>query len=126
LIGVGFVLIACPQTVGDGVRSHEMTAIRTLVSLNTAQSQYFSTYGRYASSLAEMASPADLIPASLSRGVQSGYRFTMVGWPQGYVINAEPEVFNTTGRRSFSTDQSGVIREHIGNEPASVNDPEIK
>ncbi len=113
-----------------------MAAIRTLVSLNTAQSQYFSTYGRYASSLAELAPPpggatptasaADLIPTSLALGVKSGYEFTVVGSAQGYTLNAEPEVVNVTGKRWFFSDQSGVIREHIGNEPASVNDPEIK
>ena len=103
-----------------------MAAIRTLVNLNTAQTQYFSTYGHYASSLAELASPADLIPASLATGVNSGYRFTVVGSPQSYAVNAEPQVFKTTGQRSFFTDQSAVIREHTGNEPASVNDPEIK
>ena len=103
--------------------------------LNVAQTQYVSTYGRYATSLAELgppasgattASAADLIPTSLVAGVRSGYKFTMVGSPQGYAVNAEPQVFNTTGKRSFFTDQSGVIREHAGKGPASVSDPEIK
>jgi len=113
-----------------------MAAIRTLVSLNIAQTQYFSTYGRHATSLAELgpppgggtatASAADLIPTDLALGLRSGYKFTVAGSPQGYVVNAEPQIFNTTGRRSFFTDQSGVIREHTGMRPASVNDPEIK
>jgi len=104
--------------------------------LNTAQTQYVSTYGRYATSLAELgpaaggatatASAADLIPTSLASGVKSGYKFAVVGSPQGYTVNAEPEVFHTTGTRSFFTDQSGVIREHAGKGPASVSDPEIK
>lgn len=104
--------------------------------LNVAQTQYVSTYGRYATSLAELgppaegatatASAADLIPTSLVAGVRSGYKLTMVGSPQGYTVNAEPQVFNTTGKRSFFTDQSGMIREHAGKGPASVGDPEIK
>ena len=137
LIGATLLLFDCSvQTVGDGVRGQEMAAIRTLATLNTAQTQYFSTYGRYATSLAELAPPpggasptasaADLIPTSLVLGVKSGYKFTMVGSPQGYAVNAEPQVFNATGKRSFFTNQSTVIREHTGNEPASVTDPEIK
>ena len=140
LIVIAIILIiaaiAMPKLTSARMFAYEMAAIRTLVTLNTAQTQYFSTYGRYATSLAEMgpppgganatASAADLITTDLALGMKSGYKFTMVGSPQGYGVNAEPQVFNTTGKRSFFTDQSTVIREHIGNEPASVNDPEIK
>jgi hypothetical protein len=72
------------------------------------------------------ASAADLITTDLALGNKSGYKFSMVGNPQGYAVNAEPQVYNTTGKRTFFTDQSTVIREHTGNEPATVNDPEIK
>ena len=137
LIGATLLLFDCSvQTVGDGVHGQEMAAIRTLATLNTAQTQYFSTYGRYATSLTELGPPAgggatspssaDLITTDLAAGMKSGYKFSMVGSPQGYGVNAEPQVYNTTGKRSFFTDQSTVIREHQGNEPATVNDPEIK
>jgi type IV pilus assembly protein PilA len=140
LIVIAIILIiaaiAMPKLTSARMYAYEMAAIRTLVTLNTAQTQYFSTYGRYATSLAEMGPPpggatataaaGDLITTDLAAGMKSGYKFTMVGSPQGYAVNAEPQVFNTTGKRSFFTDQSTVIREHTGNEPASVNDPEIK
>lgn len=140
LIVIAIILIiaaiAMPKLTSARMFAYEMAAIRTLVTINTAQTQYFSTYGRYATSLAEMgpppggatatASAADLVTTDLALGMKSGYKFTMVGSPQGYGVNAEPQVFNTTGKRSFFTDQSTVIREHTGNEPASVNDPEIK
>jgi type IV pilus assembly protein PilA len=140
LIVIAIILIiaaiAMPKLTSARMFAYEMAAIRTLVTLNTAQTQYFSTYGRYATTLAEMGPPpggatatasgADLITSDLALGMKSGYKFSMVGSPQGYAVNAEPQVFNTTGKRSFFTDQSTVIREHIGNEPASVNDPEIK
>lgn len=114
-----------------------MGAIRTLSTINTAQVQYQAAYGRYATTLAELGPPlgggaasaaaADLIPADLAhQGIRRGYLFTLTGSPQGYTANANPQVFHTTGTRSFFVDQSGVIREHAGNEPASAHDPEIK
>ncbi len=140
LIVIAIILIiaaiAMPKLTSARKYAYEMAAIRTLVTIHTAQTQYFSTYGRYATNLAELgpppgggnpsASAADLISADLAAGNKSGYKFTMVGSPQGYTINADPQVYNTTGNRSFFTDQSTVIREHLGNEPATGNDPEIK
>ena len=140
LIVIAIILIiaaiAMPKLTSARKYAYEMAAIRTLVTLHTAQTQYFSTYGRYATNLGELgpppgggnptASASDLISGDLAAGNKSGYKFNMVGSPQGYTINADPQVFNTTGTRSFFTDQSTVIREHIGNEPATVNDPEIK
>ena len=140
LIVIAIILIiagiAMPKLTSARMYAYEMAAIRTLHTINTAQTQYFSTYGRYATSLTEMgppaggavttASAADLITTDLALGNKSGYKFSMVGNPQGYAVNAEPQVYNTTGKRTFFTDQSTVIREHTGNEPATVNDPEIK
>ena len=59
-------------------------------------------------------------------GLKSGYVFTMVGTPSGYTINADPQVYEVTGSRSFYTDHSNLIRQHVGNESASANDSEIK
>jgi prepilin-type N-terminal cleavage/methylation domain-containing protein len=140
LIVIAIILIiaaiAMPKLTSARMYAYEMAAIRTLVTINTAQTQYFSTYGRYATSLAELGPPpsgtqtsaaaADLISEDLAKGLKSGYKFSMVGSPQGYAVNADPQVYNTTGKRSFFTDQSTVLREHLGNEPATVNDPEIK
>ncbi len=140
LIVIAIILIiaaiAMPKLTSARMFAYEMAAIRTLHTVNTAQTQYFSTYGRYAASLPEMGPPAggaaptaasaDLITQDLAQGNKSGFKFAMVGSPQGYTVNAEPQVFNTTGKRTFLTDQSTVIREHLGSEPATINDPEIK
>ncbi len=125
-----------PKHSKDRAFAYEMSAIRGLHAINTAQTQYRAAYHRYATTLPELgpptadgissASAADLIPGDLAHGTKSGYNFTMVGSPQRYAVNANPQVYKTTGSRSFFTDQSTVIREHLGNEPASVNDPEIK
>ena len=139
LIVIAIILIiaaiAVPRLTRARMTAYEMAAIRTLHTINTAQVQYFSTYSRFASTLNELgptggqgsvsASAADLIPGDLANGLSSGYAFTMVGTPSGYTVNADPQVFDVTGSRSFYTDHSNVIREHVGNEPAGANDPEI-
>ena len=140
LIVIAIILIiaaiAMPKLTSARMFAYEMAGIRTLATINTAQAQYFSTYGRYAANLTELGPPAnggatsaasaDLITGDLALGMKSGYKFEMVGTPQGYSVYAEPQVFNTTGKRTFFTDHSTVIREHNGNERASMSDPEIK
>ena len=140
LIVIAIILIiaaiAMPKLTSARMYAYEMAGIRTLVTINTAQAQYFSTYGRYAQNLTELGPPAsggavaaaaaDLIPGDLAAGLKSGYKFEMTGNPQGYQVYAEPQVFGTTGKRTFFTDHSTVLREHNGNERASVTDPEIK
>ena len=128
--------VAIPKLTQARRTAYEMAAIRTLQTLNTAQVQYFSTYGRFAQTLMELGPPpgnaaatatsSDLIGEDLSMGLKSGYVFTMVGTPSGYTINADPQVFEVTGNRSFYTDHGNLIREHVGNESASANDSEIK
>lgn len=140
LIVIAIILIiasvAIPNLRRVRMMTYEMAAIRTMHTLNTAQIQYFSRYQRFASSLTELgpstggaqtsAESADLISDDLSTGIKSGYIFTMVGTPSGYTINADPQVFEVTGSRSFYTDHTNIIREHAGNEQATENDPEIK
>jgi len=115
--------------------SQEMAAIRTISTIHTAQAQYFSQFGRFATTLAELGPPAsgsptaaaaDLIPGDLALGDKSGYRFTLQGTPSGYAVNAQPQTFNTTGSRTFYSDQSLVIRENYGQEPATAQSKEIK
>lgn len=140
LIVIAIILIiaavAIPKLTQARRSAFEMAAIRTLQTLNTAQVQYFSTYGRFAQTLLELGpssgnappttAASDLIGEDLSTGLKSGYVFTMVGTPRGYTINADPQVFEVTGSRSFYTDYTNSIRVHLGNEPASANDSEIK
>ncbi len=139
LIVIAIILIiasiAIPKLTQARMAAYEMAAIRTLHAINTAQIQYFSTYGRYANGLAELGpapgqapsnAAADLIPGDLATGIKSGYVFTMVGTAAGYTVNADPQKFNVTGGRSFFTDHSNVIRYHMGEGSASETDPEIQ
>ena len=72
------------------------------------------------------ASAANLIPGDLAQGKKTGYNFTVNGGPNGYQITAVPEVFGNTGRRTFFQDQTLVIRENWGAEPATATSKEIK
>ena len=114
--------------------ARETAALKALQTLNTAQVQYNSTFGRFAQSLTELgppasgtanASAADLISGDMAAGVKQGYNFTLTGTPTGYTITAVPSVFGSTGSRTFFSDQSLVIRENYGQEPATANSKEV-
>src|SRR5690348_3339982 len=111
------ITIALPKLSRARMYAQETAAVAAIRTLHTAQVQYNSQFGRYATSLAELgppasgsanASAADLIGSDLSQGTKSGYKFTLTGSPGGYVINANPEAFNSSGSRTFFSDQSMV------------------
>jgi type IV pilus assembly protein PilA len=129
------ITIALPKLSRARMYSQETAAIAAIRTLHTAQVQYNSQFGRFATSLAELgppasgnanASAADLIGNDLSGGDKSGYKFTLTGNPGGYVINANPIAYNSSGSRTFYSDQSMVIRENYGPEPATPNSKELR
>ena len=64
--------------------------------------------------------------ADFALGKRSGYVFQIHASPTGYTINAAPEVYNGTGRRNFYSDESGVIHENWGPEPATAASAEFR
>jgi len=116
------------------VYAFETAALKAIQTLNTAQVQYNSTFGRFATSLTELgpsdggtshASAADLISGHLASGEKLGYKYTLTGTPGGYAITAVPSAFGLTGSRTFFSDQSLVIRENYGQEPATAHSREV-
>lgn len=104
------------------VYAPETAALKAIQILNTAQVQYNSQFGRFARSLTELGpSASNLISADLAAGEKYGYNFTLTGTPTGYTIAAVPSAFRSTGSRTFYSDQSLVIRENYGPEPATAN-----
>lgn len=127
--------IAAPRLMSAKQQAQEMAAIRQINTIHTGQTQYMSQFGKFAESLAQLGPPAsgspgpgasDLIPDDLSKGEKTGYVFTMVGGQEGYTVTAVPKVFNTTGRRTFFSDQSMEVHENWGPEPATRQSPTIK
>jgi hypothetical protein len=45
--------------------------------------------------------------------------------PQGYTIQAVPVAFGATGSRTFYGDQSLILRENYGLEPATANSKKV-
>jgi type IV pilus assembly protein PilA len=138
LIVIAIILIilavAVPKLTSARMQAQEMAAIQAIQTINTAQQQYYSQFGRYANSLQELGPPtsgtpgpsaADLIPADLAQGTKQGYNFVMTATPAGYTINANPVTFGSTGRRTFYSDQSLVKRENWSAEPAGPTSKEL-
>jgi type IV pilus assembly protein PilA len=139
LIVVAIILIlaaiAAPKLNQNRMHAQETAAISEIRTINTAQTQYYSQFGRYATNLTELGPPAggqegpsaaNLIPGELAKGQKSGYKYTLTGGPGGYTISAVPETFGNTGRRTFFSDQSLVIRQNWTAEPATATSPELK
>lgn len=127
--------IAVPQMNKQLMSAHEMAAIRQIQTLHQAELQYNSQFGKYAATLAELGPPtsgaagpaaADLIPKVLAEGKNSGYIFSVQASPTGYGITAVPENFGSSGRRTFFSDQTLVVRNNWTQEPANVNSETIK
>jgi len=128
------VTVALPKLNNARRYAQETAALKAIQTLNTAQVQYNSTFGRFATSLIELgpptsgtanASAADLISSDLASGEKQGYVFTLTGTPAGYSISAVPKSFGSTGSRTFYSDQTLVVRENYGQEPATVNSREV-
>ena len=126
--------IAVPKMNNQMMAAHEMAAIRQITTIHQAETQYYSQFGKYAA-LSELGPPpsgaaspsaSDLIPKILADGKNSGYLFAVQGTPTGYAVTAVPETFNSTGRRTFYSDQTLQIRNNWTQEPANANSPEIK
>jgi prepilin-type N-terminal cleavage/methylation domain-containing protein len=129
------ITIAVPKYNNTQRFMRETAAIKAIQTIHQVQVQYQSQYGKFASSLTELGPPqsgaaspaaADLIGNDLSQGEKQGYRFTLTGVEGGYIINANPVSYGTSGSRTFYSDQSMVIRENYGQEPAGPNSKELK
>ena len=127
--------IAVPRLNTSRMQAQEMAAVRQVGTIHSAQTMYFSQFGKYAQNLQELGPPAsgqpgpagaDLIPGDLAAGNKTGYQFVMNVTPTGYTVNANPVTYNSTGRRTFFSDQTLVIRENWGAEPATATSKEIK
>jgi len=138
LIVIAIILIiitmAVPKYQQTMRFTRETAAVKAIQTIHQMEVQYQSQYGRYATSLAELGPPqsgapspaaADLIPGELAAGVKQGYKFSVTGTQGGYVVNAAPVNYPTDGSKTFYSDQSMVIRENYGPEPATPNSKEM-
>ena len=138
ILALGLVMLIgllTPLRLGRQHDSQQTGAIAAIRTLHTAQVEFYSRYGRYAASLTELGPPpsgaaspsaADLISNDLAVGEKSGYQFTLTATPEGYAINSDPVAFNSSRSRTFYSDQTLVIGESLGWEPAASNSQELR
>lgn len=138
LIVIAIILIiltiAVPKYQTAQMHARETAALGAVKTIHTAQVQYYSQFGRYATSLIELGPPtsgaagpaaADLIDNTLANGMNGGYKFTVANNGGGYAINAIPVTFGVSGGKTFYSDQSMVVRQNFGPEPATPTSPEV-
>jgi len=121
VIGVCTLVIGLLLSLGSWdftspMNLYEVQAIRSIRTLHTAETQYMSELGKYATTLAQLGQARE----------KDGYLFTLTSTPTGYTINANPKVYNSTGRRTFYSDQNMTIRQNWGQDPATATSPELK
>ncbi len=140
LIVISIILIilaiAVPKMNKQMQGAREMAVIREIGSIHQAETQYYSQFGKFAGNLSQLGPPAggsadgpeaaNILPKVLAEGKKNGYTYTLVATPSGYTVQAVPDSFGNTGSRTFYSDQTLVIRNNWGQEPATVASPEIK
>ena len=142
LIVVAIILIiaaiAIPNLLRSKMAANQASAVASLRTLNTSSVLYYTNYGIYPSSLANLgpvgsgtasSTLADMIDSTLASANaapgKSGYAFTWAGGGTtgAYTINADP-VSASTGQIHYFTDNSLVIRSN-SSAAASVTDNPI-
>ena len=127
--------VALPNVSKAKCSANETSVAKQIGTIHTGQAQYNSQFGKFAIALSELGPPpngtdsataADLIPSDLASGKKNGFTIQLQGTPGGYTITANPDFYKGTGRRSFYSDQTLVIRDNWGPEPATASSPAIK
>jgi len=117
---------ALPGIEARRTQAVELGVLRVMKTVNAAEVKYNSQFGRYAQSLTELGpSASNLVPAGIATGESMGYHFTLAGTPTGYTITAAP-LDGRMSSRTFYSDQSLVIRENSGPEPATATSKAVE
>ncbi len=133
--------IALPNLMVARMSANEASAVQSLRTIQTAETEYSTTYpslgfsatladlgGNSSASCVATPTQACLIDNQLASGTKSGYIITWTGdglTPSvSYNLNADPIVRGSSGRRSFYTNYPGVIR-YNDTGPATITDPTI-
>jgi type IV pilus assembly protein PilA len=138
LIVIAIILViltvALPKLTTAVRGARETGAVKAITTIHSAQVQYYSNYNRFATTMQELGPPAsgadgpsaaNLIERDLASGEKGGYKYTLQATPTGYAITATPSQYGTSGSKTYFSDQGMGIHQHIGQEPATVNDPLI-
>lgn len=127
VIVMAIILILSALVIGPVnqqlMMAHETAAVGQIKAIHTAEAQYYSQFGKFAPNLAAL---TGLIPENLTRGKKSGYVFAAAQTEDGYAVTAAPEKMGSTGRRSFYSDHTLVIRDSWTAESANAGSAAIE
>jgi type IV pilus assembly protein PilA len=143
LVVVAIILIlaaiAIPNYLDSKMRSNEASAVGSLRQIGTAQNTYILTYPEvgYSTTLGNLGpgNPASSSAAGLLDDVlgcagttcnKSGYTFGLSTGAGYYSVVGTPTTVNSTGRRGFLNDSSGIIRYNATGGAPSLTDPPIQ
>src|SRR5439155_10479198 len=105
--------IVVPNLLAARMAANEGSAISSLRSISVAEATYQSRHVKYGT-LQELAMER-LINPDLASGTHRGYKIRIDVTPSssstlpGYDVVEVPSQYRSSGRRSFYTDESGVI-----------------
>ena len=125
IIGI-IAAVVVPNLLQPEVDANEVSAIKSMYNFIDAQSTYSETNnpGHYATDLSSL-SKLKLIDTALGSGIKDGYTFSISSGVDNttFTINARPEIYDSTGTRSFFADESNKIRYTIDNTAANSTSP---
>jgi type IV pilus assembly protein PilA len=117
IVPMGIVAaIAIPNLLASRRAANEGATMSALRTIHSAETTHQATYGNGSfTDLAELGQRG-LISPELAQGKRYGYKFALrvkpdeAGTLPGFEVVAIPEVYGTTGVRSFYLDETGVLR----------------
>jgi len=122
-IAAALLSVACSNR--SETMAHELAALSQIRSIEAAEVQYYTQFGKYAENLAALTG-ANLLQGPAAQGTANGYVFALQSKPGGFVVTEKPETFGTTGTRSFYADETTVIRQSSTADGANASSPEVK
>ena len=112
---------------GTRTITRDLSEIRGVIAIHTAQTQYYSQFGKYAVALAELGpASADLISSELASGKKNGHIFSLRGTPNGYQITVKPDGPSKADSHTLFSDQTQIFRENYSREPATAQSKAIQ
>jgi type II secretion system protein G len=119
--------IAIPNLLRARHNANETAAIASLRTLSTAMESWRAVNGAYPTTAQGLAGLSGATPpyidATLGTGTKQGYTFAYAQVSANqYTCTATPQVYQTTGTRSFAVQEDGVIRGADNNGAALARD----
>ncbi len=131
LILLGLLAIGVRSLLEQRLEGNETAALSSVRSLNTALYEYRRSHGdSYPKTTADLGSALDpVLACGVNPCLKSGYAFSYellapTAMGPRYAVVARPNRYGNTGRRSFYSDESGVVRATGDNRmPNAQDDP---